>query len=200
VSDISDTIEVRRTELFSQRLKGLRVRAARNKIITRIQRVELGNIGDAKFFEGIGELRINYGPGYRVYFVQRGPVVIILLCRWRQIQPGPGHQVGDWDGKGGLIMAIETKPFDAAEYLETEEDIVGYLKEVFEEGDPALIASALGTVARARGISSIAKETGLTRETLYRALSPEGNPTLSTLAAVTKALGFRLSVEPREAV
>jgi probable addiction module antidote protein len=97
-------------------------------------------------------------------------------------------------------MAIETKPFDAAEYLETEEDIAGYLKEVFEEGDPALIASALGTVARARGISSIAKETGLTRETLYRALSPEGNPTLSTLAAVTKALGFRLSVEPRGAV
>jgi probable addiction module antidote protein len=97
-------------------------------------------------------------------------------------------------------MAIETKPFDAAEYLETEEDIVAYLKEVFEEGDPALIASALGTVARARGISSIAKETGLTRETLYRALSPEGNPTLSTLAAVTKALGFRLSVEPRKAV
>jgi putative addiction module killer protein len=80
VSDISDTIEVRRTELFSQWLKGLRDRAARNKIITRIQRVELGNIGDAKFFEGIGELRINYGPGYRVYFVQRGPVVIILLC------------------------------------------------------------------------------------------------------------------------
>lgn|SRR6185312_12397485 len=96
-------------------------------------------------------------------------------------------------------MTIETRRFDAAEHLETEEDISAYLKEVFETGDTALIAAALGTVARARGISSIAKVTGLTRETLYRALSPDGNPTLSTLAAVTKALGFRLSIEPREA-
>jgi putative addiction module killer protein len=73
-------IEVRRTDEFSQWLKSLRDRTARAKIITRIQRVELGNVGDAKFFDGIGELRINYGPGYRLYFVQRGPVVIILLC------------------------------------------------------------------------------------------------------------------------
>jgi putative addiction module killer protein len=73
-------IEVRRTDEFSQWLKGLRDRAARTRIITRIQRVELGNLGDAKFFDGIGELRINYGPGYRLYFVQRGPVVVILLC------------------------------------------------------------------------------------------------------------------------
>ena len=73
-------IEVRRADEFSQWLKSLRDRTARAKIITRIQRVELGNVGDAKFFDGIGELRINYGPGYRLYFVQRGPVVIILLC------------------------------------------------------------------------------------------------------------------------
>jgi probable addiction module antidote protein len=96
-------------------------------------------------------------------------------------------------------MTIETKPFDAAEYLETEEDIAAYLKEVFEAGNAALITAALGTVARARGISNLAKETGLTRETLYRAFSPEGNPTLSTLAAVTDALGFRLSIEPKKA-
>jgi putative addiction module killer protein len=73
-------IEVRLTDEFSQWLKSLRDRAARTKILTRIQRVELGNMGDAKFFDGIGELRINYGPGYRLYFVQRGPVVVILLC------------------------------------------------------------------------------------------------------------------------
>lgn len=93
-------------------------------------------------------------------------------------------------------MPTETKPFDAAEFLETDEDIAAYLKEVFEAGDPALITAALGAVARARGISGIARETGLNREALYRALSPEGNPTLSTLTAVTKSLGFRLSVEP----
>ncbi len=66
-------------------------------------------------------------------------------------------------------MPIETKPFDAVDYLDSEEDIAAYLKEVFEDGDPALITAAIGTVARARGISSIAKETGLTIETLYRA-------------------------------
>lgn len=96
-------------------------------------------------------------------------------------------------------MAIETKPFDVVEYLETEEDIAAYLKAAFEDGDPALIAAALGDAARARGISSMAKDTGLTRETLYRALSREGNPTLATLAAVVKALGFHLSIEPKKA-
>jgi putative addiction module killer protein len=73
-------VEIRRTEAFAHWLKGLRDRSAKMKIVTRIQRVEPGNLGDAKFFEGIGELRINHGPGYRVYFVRRGPVLIILLC------------------------------------------------------------------------------------------------------------------------
>lgn len=93
-------------------------------------------------------------------------------------------------------MPIETKPFDAAEFLDTEEGITAYLTEAFEEGSPAFIVQALGTVARARNISAIAKETGLTRETLYKAFSAEGNPRLSTLTAVTKALGFQLSIKP----
>lgn len=92
-------------------------------------------------------------------------------------------------------MAIETKPFDAAEYLDNDEAVAAYLAEAFESGDVAEIATALGTVARARNMSALAKETNLTRDTLYRALSPEGNPTLSTLTAVTKALGFRLSIQ-----
>jgi len=93
-------------------------------------------------------------------------------------------------------MAIETKPFDAAEYLDTPESIAAYLEEAFQDGDPTLIATALGVVARARNISAIAQETSLTRETLYRAFSPEGNPTLSTLTVVTKALGFAFSIKP----
>ena len=93
-------------------------------------------------------------------------------------------------------MAIETKPFDAAEVLNSDERIAAYLEEAFEGGNPAVIASALGTVARARNFSMVARDTGLTRETLYKALSAEGNPTLSTLTAVTKALGFHLSIKP----
>jgi probable addiction module antidote protein len=93
-------------------------------------------------------------------------------------------------------MVIATKLFDAAEVLTSDARIAAYLEEAFEEGDPAGIALALGTVARARNISMIARDTGLTRETLYKALSAEGNPTLSTLTAVTKALGFQLSIKP----
>ena len=73
-------IEVRRTDEFRDWLKGLKDIRAAARVEIRIARVEAGNLGDAKFFDGIGELRIDYGPGYRVYFVQRGKVLVILLC------------------------------------------------------------------------------------------------------------------------
>lgn len=72
--------EVRRSTEFRDWLKELKDTRAAARIEIRIARVEAGNLGDAKFFDGIGELRIDYGPGYRVYFVQRGQVMIILLC------------------------------------------------------------------------------------------------------------------------
>lgn len=74
-------VEVRRTEQFSGWLRKLRDSQARARIIVRIQRMEEGNLGDVKSVrEGVSELRINYGPGYRVYLVRRGETVIILLC------------------------------------------------------------------------------------------------------------------------
>ncbi len=91
-------------------------------------------------------------------------------------------------------MAVETKPFDPAEVLTSDARIIAYLEEAFADGDPGLIASAIGDVARARNISAIARDTGLTRETLYRAFSPGGNPTLATMSAVVKALGLQLSI------
>ena len=72
--------EVRRTDEFRDWLKGLKDIRAAARVEIRIARVEAGNLGDVKFFDGIGELRIDYGPGYRVYFVQRGKVLVILLC------------------------------------------------------------------------------------------------------------------------
>jgi probable addiction module antidote protein len=94
------------------------------------------------------------------------------------------------------MMAVETKPFDVTELLTNEARMIAYLEEAFESGDAAFIASAIGDVARARNISAMAKDTGLTRETLYRAFSPEGNPTLATLLPVMKALGFQLAIKP----
>ena len=93
-------------------------------------------------------------------------------------------------------MTLETLPFDSAKYLETEEDIAFYLQAVLEENDPALFAHALGQVARAKGMTQLARETGLAREALYRALSAEGNPELATVMKVVKALGLHLSAEP----
>ncbi|MBF0305854.1 MAG: type II toxin-antitoxin system RelE/ParE family toxin [Alphaproteobacteria bacterium] len=73
-------IEVRQTTVFRDWLEGLRDRRARERIVQRIVRLQAGLFGDAKFFDGIGELRVDCGPGYRVYFVRRGAVVIVLLC------------------------------------------------------------------------------------------------------------------------
>jgi probable addiction module antidote protein len=91
-------------------------------------------------------------------------------------------------------MAIKTIPFDAADSLDTDAACVELFGDALASGDPAIITSALGLIARARGMSALAKETGLSRETLYKALSEGGNPTLDTLLKVTQALGVRLSI------
>jgi probable addiction module antidote protein len=95
-------------------------------------------------------------------------------------------------------MAIKTTRWDSAEYLQTEEDIKLYLEASLEEGgeDPAFLVHALGVVARAKNMSQLARDTGLTREGLYKALSPEGNPTFATVAKVAKALGYQLTIQP----
>ena len=90
------------------------------------------------------------------------------------------------------MAKMQTQPWDAADYLETEEDIVLYLEAAFEDGDPGLIAAALGDIARAKGMTKVAAEAGLGRESLYKALSPDGNPEFATVLKVLRALGLRL--------
>ncbi len=89
---------------------------------------------------------------------------------------------------------IRTTKWDAADHLKTDKDIIEYLEAVLEEGDPALVAAALGDVARARGMSKIARAAGLGRESLYKALSAEGNPEFSTVLKVIHSLGLKLHV------
>jgi|SRR4051812_20773263 probable addiction module antidote protein len=91
-----------------------------------------------------------------------------------------------------MAKTTRTRPWDAAEHLETEEDMAAYLEAALQEGDTALVAAALGDIARAKGITQIARETGLGRESLYKALSPEGNPEFATVLKVVRALGLRL--------
>jgi probable addiction module antidote protein len=91
-----------------------------------------------------------------------------------------------------------TRSWDAAEQLETEEEMAAYLEAAFEGNDPALVAAALGDIARAKGMTQIARETGLGRESLYKALSAEGNPEFATVLKVIRALGFRLHASTLE--
>jgi probable addiction module antidote protein len=86
--------------------------------------------------------------------------------------------------------------FDAAEHLKTEEDITIYLNIVLEENDPALLASALGDIAKARGMTQIAKDAGLTREALYKALRPNASPRFDTINRVCQSLGVKLVAQP----
>ncbi len=91
---------------------------------------------------------------------------------------------------------VETSPWDAAEHLKTAEDMAAYLDAALEDGDPGLIVAALGDIARAKGMTQLARETGLGRESLYKALSSSGNPEFATILKVVRALGLRLHVEP----
>ena len=89
---------------------------------------------------------------------------------------------------------IKTIPWDSAAYLRTERDIANYLEAVFEDGDPALVAAALGDIARAKGMAKVARKAGLGRESLYKALSPDGNPEFATVLKVVRALGLKLKI------
>ncbi len=90
---------------------------------------------------------------------------------------------------------VETQPWDVVDHLTTEEDMIAYLDAAFEDGAPALIVAALGDIARAKGMTQVAREAGLGRESLYKALSPTGNPEFTTILKVLNALGLRFHVE-----
>ncbi len=92
-------------------------------------------------------------------------------------------------------MTTKTKPYDTAEYLTTEEEMAAYLEAALAEGEPSLVVEALGMIARARGMTQLARDTGLRRESLYKALSAEGNPEFATVLKVVNALGIQLRAE-----
>jgi probable addiction module antidote protein len=87
---------------------------------------------------------------------------------------------------------ITTTLWDSSEYLETTEDMASYLETAFEDGDPALISAVLGDIARAKGMAEIAEKTGLSRNSLYKSLSPEGHPEFATVLKVINALDLQL--------
>ena len=93
-------------------------------------------------------------------------------------------------------MSTETRPFDPAEHLQDEEAIAVFLSSVLEENNPALLAEAIGTIARARGMSKIAADSGIAREALYKALRADAQPRFETIQRVMAALGVKLVATP----
>lgn len=93
-------------------------------------------------------------------------------------------------------MAVELSKFEVSDYLSSSEDIAAYLNAVMEEDDPILLQAALGDVARAKGMSEIAAKTGAGRESLYKSLRGEANPSFKTIVKVVEALGLRISFVP----
>lgn len=89
-----------------------------------------------------------------------------------------------------------TTPWDPADHLKTEEDMAAYLEAALDDGDPSLVAAALGDIARAKGMTQVARQAGLGRESLYKALSPAGNPEFATIMKVVSALGLKLHAAP----
>jgi probable addiction module antidote protein len=96
------------------------------------------------------------------------------------------------------MTKIRTTRWDPGEHLHSEEAILEYLEAAFEDGDPAVVTAALGDVARAKGMSRIARKAGLGRESLYKALSPDGNPEFATILRVLRALGLELQPVPAD--
>lgn len=93
---------------------------------------------------------------------------------------------------------METSKFDVADYINTIEDVQAYLNVVLEENDLAALYEAIGTVARSRGMTAISKDTGLSRESLYKALSSDGNPSFATISKVLGTLGLRFAITTSE--
>jgi putative addiction module killer protein/probable addiction module antidote protein len=187
-------------DVFDDWLTGLADARTQAKIAGRINRLAAGNFGDCKSLrQGLYELRIDWGPGYRVYYAVLGKVCVLLLCGGDKRKQSRDIERA-LQGEDGNIMKRNTSvSHDEAIVRRLRRDpefAAEYLKAALEDEDePRVLLIALRHVAQARGIAKVIKAAGIERESLYRALSVRGNPRLSTLVAVTKAIGLRLTVE-----
>jgi probable addiction module antidote protein/putative addiction module killer protein len=170
---------------------------ARALIASRLDRLAYGHAGDAgPVGDGISELRVHYGPGYRIYFHQRGSRVVILLCGGNKTtQTRDIKTARRLTGNGLTEMTEKLMAYDPAEDLTSGAAIATFMTEAFASEDAGYFAHALGVVARAKAMAQIARQTGLSREQLYRSFSEDGNPTLKTTLAVMKALGIELTAK-----
>jgi putative addiction module killer protein/probable addiction module antidote protein len=211
---MNELVELRRyltesgRDIFGEWLSGLRDLRTRAKIVARLDRLSVGNFGDCKALRGgLSELRINWGPGYRVYYAFVGRACVLLLCGGDKGKTAIGYQARAGisqrlQGEDSMKREASVSHDDATvrELRDNPEFAAEYLRAALEDDDePGVLLIALRRIAEARGgIAKVAKAAGVERESLYRALSARGNPRFSTLVAVTKAVGLRLTVEAEQ--
>jgi putative addiction module killer protein/probable addiction module antidote protein len=197
-------IEVIKSRTFDTWLRRLKDRAAARRINARIDRLAHGNPGDVKpVGEGVSEMRLAYGPGYRVYYLQQGEALVVLLCGGDKATQSRDIKRAKAIARQWMesAMSEQFSVYDSADYIESDQDAIEYLMACMEDGgdDPAFLAHALGVVARARNMSAMARQVGMSRAGLYKALDGNGNPTLATVVGVLRVLGLRLAVVPKDA-
>ena len=195
-------LKFRKTEESTKSLDSMRDMHARTRVQAQIERLAAGNpVAAGPVGEGISALRTDYGPGYRVYFNKQGKNSAVLLA-------GDDKRTQASDIKmslrlaGNLYVTLKMKKtnttlYNVAEHLRTPEEMAAYLNACLEEadGDASFIAKALGDIARAKGMTQVARGSGLNREGLYKALSGNRHPTFNTVLKIVGALGLRLRVE-----
>lgn len=197
-------IEVVATDDFLRWLGKLKDRQGKLRILERIDRLAHGNPGDGKpVGKGISELRLSYGPGYRVYYLQdetgwscccaQGPSRHSRRTSRRHTR---SHRNGDLRRTTMTTKPDKYPTFDPADFLDDLDDVAGYLEIALEASaeDPTAVPRALGVIARSQNMSELARRVGMSRDGLYKALSAEGNPTWSTILKVTNALGLRFEL------
>ncbi len=189
---------IEKTAEFDKWLRKLKVLKAKAKILIRIQKLETSeHFGDNESIgDGIRELKIDYAKCYRIYFKEQEGKIIILIF-------GGDKSTQNKDiERAKLILSslknyiMETTKFDVADYLDSNEMIVAYLNTVLAEGNDVDVIVAIGNVAKSIGMSKIANETGLSRPSLYKALSDGSKPQFETVMKVLRAIGGQLQINP----
>lgn len=188
-------------DLFGRWLDGLTDRQAKARVAARLIRLNNGNFGDCKpVGDGVWELRIDWGPGYRVYYAIEGERVV-LLCEGgdKRTQTADVQRAiarwNEWQQRGKTMNTTGKHDEWLFEQLKDAEFAAEYLNAAGEDEDPSSYLTALRKVVEARGgVAAVAQKAHLSRESLYRTLSIRGNPTIRTLNAVLKATGLKLGV------
>jgi len=146
---------------------------------------------------------VNFAKGYRVYFKEKDEKIIVLLIGGdKSTQQKDIKKAKESERNLEQIKQIEkmkTSKFDIADYLDSKEMIAEYLNAVLEEGDNADVINAIGHIAKAIGMTKISEETGLSRPSLYKALSDGSKPQFATIMKVLKAIGGQIQVNPTSA-